>query len=125
LLDFLLVAYVSGGEINFIVEFSLEVNDGLLVTSLPAELINATELKLKNSFLWQPLQTYVTISKHFTVKANGIRFRGTVNYCNSIMQQLFYHVSELLLLASVMLLQVVKVKCKVKNMFIQVSHLSD
>jgi hypothetical protein len=125
LLDILLVAYVSGGEINFIVEFSLEVNDGLLVTSLPAELINATELKLKNSFLWQPLQTYVTISKHFTVKANGIRFRGTVNYCNSIMQQLFYHVSELLLLASVMLLQVVKVKCKVKNMFIQVSHLSD
>jgi len=125
LLDFLLVAYVSGGEINFIVEFSLEVNDGLLVTSLPAELINTTELKLKNSYLWQPLQTYVTISKHFTIKANGIRFRGTVNYCNSIMQQLFYHVSELLLLASVMLLQVVKVKCKVKNMFIQVSHLSD
>jgi hypothetical protein len=125
LLDFLLVAYVSGGEINFIVEFSLEVNDGLLVTSLPAELINTTELKLKSSYLWQPLQTYVTISKHFTVKANGIRFRGTVNYCNSIMQQLFYHVSELLLLASVMLLQVVKVKCKVKNMFIQVSHLSD
>jgi hypothetical protein len=125
LLDILLVAYVSGGEINFIVEFSLEVNDGLLVTSLPAELINTTELKLKSSYLWQPLQTYVTISKHFTVKANGIRFRGTVNYCNSIMQQLFYHVSELLLLASVMLLQVVKVKCKVKNMFIQVSHLSD
>jgi Na+-transporting NADH:ubiquinone oxidoreductase subunit NqrB len=125
LLDILLVAYVSGGEINFIVEFSLEVNDGLLVTSLPAELINTTELKLKNSYLWQPLQTYVTISKHFTVKANGIRFRGTVNYCNSIMQQLFYHVSELLLLASVMLLRVVKVKCKAKNMFIQVSYLSD
>jgi hypothetical protein len=112
LLDFLLVAYVSGGEINFIVEFSLEVNDGLLVTSLPAELINTTELKLKNSYLWQPLQTYVTISKHFTVKANGIRFRGTVNYCNSIMQQLFYNVSELLLLASVMLLQVVKVSVR-------------
>lgn len=109
MLDILLVAYVSGGEINFVVEFSLEVNDGLLVTSLPAELINTTELKLKNSYLWQPLQTYVTISKHFTVKANGIRFRGTVNDCNSIMQQLFYHVSELLLLVSVMLLRVVKV----------------
>ncbi|XP_062175751.1 protein GAMETE EXPRESSED 2-like isoform X3 [Alnus glutinosa] len=84
----------TGGEINFIVEFSLEVNDGLLVTSLPAELINTTELKLKNIYLWQPLQTYVTISKHFKVKANGIRFRATVNYCNSIMQQLFYHGGE-------------------------------
>lgn len=103
------MAYLSGGEINFVVEFSLEVNDGLLVTSLPAELINTTELKFTNSYLWQPLQTYVTISKHFMVKANGIRFRGTVNDCNSIMQQLFYHVSELLLLVIVMLLQVVKV----------------
>ena len=103
------MAYLSGGEINFVVEFSLEVNDGLLVTSLPAELINTTELKFTNSYLWQPLQTYVTISKHFMVKANGIRFRGTVNDCNSIMQQLFYHVSELLLLESVMLLQVVKI----------------
>ncbi|GMY27774.1 protein GAMETE EXPRESSED 2 isoform X1 [Fagus crenata] len=80
-----------GGDINFIVTFSVEVNDGFLVTSLPAELINTTELKLKNSYLWQPLQTYVTISKHFAVKANGIRFRGTVNDCNSILQQLFYH----------------------------------
>ncbi|KAM4116440.1 hypothetical protein ACB094_02G050100 [Castanea mollissima] len=80
-----------GGEMNFIVTFSVEVSDGFLVTSLPAELINTTELKLKNIYLWQPLQTYVTISKHFTVKANGIRFRGTVNDCNNILKQLFYH----------------------------------
>ena len=80
-------------RLAFLVTFSMEVNDGLLVTCLPAELINSTELKLKTSFQWEPLQTYVTISKHFTVKASGVRFRGTVNDCNSIMQQLFYQVS--------------------------------
>jgi hypothetical protein len=117
------MAYVSGGDINFIVTFSVEVNDGFLVTSLPAELINTTELKLKNSYLWQPLQTYVTISKHFAVKANGIRFRGTVNDCNSILQQLFYHVSELLVLGSIVLLQVVHVPGRFK--FIQFSFLLD
>ncbi|KAH9765907.1 protein GAMETE EXPRESSED 2 [Citrus sinensis] len=83
-----------GGTSRFLVTFSMEVNDGLLVTSLPAELINSTELKLKTSFQWEPLQTYVTISKHFTVKASGVRFRGTVNDCNSIMQQLFYQSGE-------------------------------
>ncbi|GAY35858.1 hypothetical protein CUMW_019000, partial [Citrus unshiu] len=64
----LTLLYVSGGTSRFLVTFSMEVNDGLLVTSLPAELINSTELKLKTSFQWEPLQTYVTISKHFTVK---------------------------------------------------------
>ena len=93
----LTLLYVSGGTSRFLVTFSMEVNDGLLVTSLPAELINSTELKLKTSFQWEPLQTYVTISKHFTVKASGVRFRGTMNDCNSIMQQLFYQVSFLAL----------------------------
>lgn len=74
----------------------MEVNDGFLVTSLPAELITTTELKLKNSYQWLPLQTYVSISKHFMVKAKGVRFHGTVNNCNSVMQQLFYHVSLVL-----------------------------
>ncbi|ESR32766.1 hypothetical protein CICLE_v10007186mg [Citrus x clementina] len=90
----LTLLYVSGGTSRFLVTFSMEVNDGLLVTCLPAELINSTELKLKTSFQWEPLQTYVTISKHFTVKASGVRFRGTVNDCNSIMQQLFYQSGE-------------------------------
>ncbi|XP_031277217.1 uncharacterized protein LOC116135641 isoform X2 [Pistacia vera] len=76
------------------VAFSMEVSDGLLLTSLPAELINETELKLKDSYLWQPLQTYVTISKHFKVQASGIRFRATVDNCNTVMQQLFYHGEE-------------------------------
>lgn len=84
--------YVSGGDINFLVTFSVEVNDGFLIASLPADLIDTTELKLKHSYMWQPLQTYVAISKHFAVKASGIRFHGSVNDCNSIMQQLFYHV---------------------------------
>ncbi|GAV64153.1 Filamin domain-containing protein [Cephalotus follicularis] len=83
-----------GGEAYFAVTFSVEVSDGFLQTSLPSELINTTELKLGNSNVWQPLQTYVTISKHFTVKANGIRFRGTINDCNMVMQQLYYHGGE-------------------------------
>ncbi|KAH9765914.1 hypothetical protein KPL70_002008 [Citrus sinensis] len=62
------------GAFNYPVTFSMEVNDGLLVTSIPAELINSTELKLKTSFQWEPLQTYVTISKHFTIKASVVRF---------------------------------------------------
>lgn len=85
-----LMECVLGGETRFLVTFSVEVSDGLLVTNLPAHLINTTELKIRNSNQWQPLQTYVTISKHFMAKANGIRFQGTVNDCNSLMQQLFY-----------------------------------
>ncbi|ONI28226.1 hypothetical protein PRUPE_1G132400 [Prunus persica] len=83
-----------GNESLFAVTFSVEVNDGFLVTSLPAALITTTELKLKNSYQWLPLQTYVSISKHFKVKAKGVRFHGTVNDCNSVMQQLFYHGGE-------------------------------
>ncbi|MED6108037.1 hypothetical protein PIB30_019814 [Stylosanthes scabra] len=83
-----------GGQDNFMLTFSMEVNDGLLVTNLPSRLINTTELKHKNSYQWQPLQTYVTISKHFMVKATGIRFQGTVNDCNGVMEQLFFHGGE-------------------------------
>ncbi|XP_010027085.2 protein GAMETE EXPRESSED 2 [Eucalyptus grandis] len=83
--------HFSGGGSLFLVEFSVEVSDGFLVTSLPAELINSTELKLRITYQWQPLQTYVTISKYFKVKAAGIRFRGRVEDCNNVMQQLFYH----------------------------------
>ncbi|KAJ9699630.1 hypothetical protein PVL29_005479 [Vitis rotundifolia] len=86
--------YVPGGESLFVVMFSVEVNSGSLVVNLPAELINTTELKLKNSYQWQTLQTFVTISKHFMVKAKGIRFRGTVNDCNYVMQQLIYQGGE-------------------------------
>lgn len=75
--------------------FSLEVDSGVISTNLPAELISTTELKLKSSYQWQPLQTFVTISKHFMVKAKGIRFRGTINECNSVMQQISYHVRAL------------------------------
>ena len=85
-------------ESHFIVTFSVEVDDGFLITSLSAELINTTELKLMNSYQWKPLQTYVAISKHFMVKANGIRFRGTINDCNLVLQQLSYHVSKLIYL---------------------------
>ncbi|XP_062104334.1 protein GAMETE EXPRESSED 2 [Humulus lupulus] len=81
----------SGYKSQFMVYFSVEVDNGFLVTSLPAELINTTELKTMNSHMWQPLQTYVSISQHFKVKANGIRFRGTVDDCNSVMKQLYYN----------------------------------
>jgi hypothetical protein len=89
--------HVLGGEAHFLATFSMEVNDGLLATNLPSHLINTTEFKHRNNYQWQPLQTYVTISKHFMVKASGIRFQGTVNDCNTVMQQLYYHVSHVLL----------------------------
>ncbi|KAL2341782.1 hypothetical protein Fmac_009722 [Flemingia macrophylla] len=83
-----------GGQAHFFVTFSMEVSDGWLVTNLPVHLSNTTELKQRVNYQWQPLQTYVTISKHFMVKAHGIRFQGLVNDCNSVMQQLFYHGGE-------------------------------
>ncbi|XVF66194.1 hypothetical protein PTKIN_Ptkin10aG0015900 [Pterospermum kingtungense] len=82
------------GESGFLVTFSVEVSDGVLIATLPAALIESTELKLKDIYQWQPLQTYVTISKHFTVKAIGIRFRASLNDCNTVMQQLAYHGGE-------------------------------
>ncbi|KAM1923418.1 hypothetical protein ACFX15_021336 [Malus domestica] len=83
-----------GNESLFTVTFSVEVNDGYLATSLPTELISTTELKLKNSYQWLPLQTYVSISKHFMVRAKGVRFHGTFNDCNAVMRQIFYHGGE-------------------------------
>ncbi|GAB2295199.1 hypothetical protein Dimus_029374 [Dionaea muscipula] len=80
-----------GEKSQFLVTCSVEVASGMLEVSLPAELINTTELKLKNSYQWQPLQTFVTISKHFMVMAKGLRFDGTISDCNSIIQQLKYH----------------------------------
>ncbi|KAH7842189.1 hypothetical protein Vadar_002493 [Vaccinium darrowii] len=83
-----------GNDSHFLVMFSLEVSSGFLSTKLPAELISTTELKLKNSPQWQALQTFVTISRHFMVKARGIRFQGSVSDCNSILEQLLYHGEE-------------------------------
>ncbi|KAG5242094.1 protein GAMETE EXPRESSED [Salix suchowensis] len=79
-----------GNESGFIVTFSVEVDKGFLVTRLAAELLKTTELKVMSSYQWQPIQTYVSISRHFMVKANGVRFRGPINECNSVMQQLSY-----------------------------------
>ncbi|OVA13441.1 Filamin/ABP280 repeat-like [Macleaya cordata] len=83
-----------GTESHFVITLSLEVNDGILITNLPAYLINTTELKLKNSYQWQPLQTFVTISKHFSVRGKGVRFRGTIEDCNNAMQELLYQGGE-------------------------------
>lgn len=83
-----------GGESFFLVTLSVEVSDGFLQTSLPAELINSTELKVKTSYQWQPLQTYVSISRHFMIKATGIRFHATISQCNSVIQNLLYHGGE-------------------------------
>lgn len=85
---------LSGGESNFLVTFSVEVTDGSLRTNLPSELINSTELKFKNIFRWQPIQTYAAISKHVNVKASGIRFRGTIKQCNDLMEHLLHHVKS-------------------------------
>ncbi|GMJ12238.1 gamete expressed 2 [Hibiscus trionum] len=83
-----------GGESGFEVAFSVEVSDGFLLATLPAALIDSTKLKLKSSYQWQPLQTYVTISKQFVVRAIGIRFRASLNDCNTVMQHLSYHGGE-------------------------------
>ncbi|XP_043719038.1 protein GAMETE EXPRESSED 2 isoform X2 [Telopea speciosissima] len=83
-----------GNESRFLVTLSMEVNAGILVTNLPIHLINTTELKLKSSNQWQPLQTFVSISRHFLVKAKGVRFRGTIKDCNNVMQQLSYQGGE-------------------------------
>ncbi|KAL1548471.1 protein GAMETE EXPRESSED 2 [Salvia divinorum] len=80
-----------GSHSRFLIVLTMEVNDGFLSTSLPAELVASTELKMKRSYQWQPLQTFVTISKHFMVRAKGIRFRGAIEECNSILQKLSYH----------------------------------
>ncbi|XP_047948674.1 protein GAMETE EXPRESSED 2 [Salvia hispanica] len=80
-----------GNHSHFLIVLTMEVSDGFLSTSLPAELVASTELKMKSSYQWQPLQTFVTISKHFMVRAKGIRFRGAIEECNSILQKLSYH----------------------------------
>ncbi|PKI46336.1 hypothetical protein CRG98_033279 [Punica granatum] len=85
------VPHFPGGDPQFLVAFSLEVSNGFIVTTLPAQLVNTTELKLKRIYQWQPLQTYVSISKHFMVQAVGVRFQGAINECNEVMQQLYYH----------------------------------
>ncbi|KAL8546414.1 hypothetical protein ACS0TY_006225 [Phlomoides rotata] len=84
----------SGNMSRFLVMLSMEVSGGLVSVSLPAELISSTEVKLKSSHQWQPLVTFVTIEKHFFVKAKGIRFRGTIDDCNNIIEQLSYHFDE-------------------------------
>ncbi|KAM3323929.1 protein GAMETE EXPRESSED 2 isoform X1 [Capsicum chacoense] len=86
--------HYPGNASRFLVMFSMEVSSGFLSTKLPANLISTTELKLRTSYQWQPLQTYVTISEHFMVKAKGIRFRGTLEDCNSVLEQLLYHGDE-------------------------------
>ncbi|XP_051127578.1 protein GAMETE EXPRESSED 2 [Andrographis paniculata] len=80
-----------GNRSSFRIMFSAEVSIGLLSTMLPAELERSTEVKLRSGYQWQPLNTFVTISKHFTVKAKGIRFYGTIDNCNGVMEQLSYH----------------------------------
>ncbi|KAG7537207.1 Immunoglobulin E-set [Arabidopsis suecica] len=88
------LVHFPGGTSHFLVTFSVEVTDGFLLTNLPSELINSTELKFKNMFQWQPIQTYAAISKHVNVKASGIRFRGTIKQCNDLMQQLLHRGGE-------------------------------
>ncbi|GER52166.1 gamete expressed 2 [Striga asiatica] len=80
-----------GNRSRFSIMLSMEVSAGLLSTSLPAELIESTEVKMKTGYQWQPLLTFVTISRHFWVKAKGIRFRGPIDESNNVLRQLSYH----------------------------------
>lgn len=93
--DAFLFYLVSDNKSHFVVTLSMEVNAGILKTFLSVELINVTEVKPENSYHWQPLQNFVTISNHFMVKGKGVRFRGTIKECNNAMQQMVYRVSLL------------------------------
>ncbi|KAG1364414.1 protein GAMETE EXPRESSED 2 [Cocos nucifera] len=84
----------SGNKSHFVFTFSLEVNDGILSTSLPVNLIDTAELMTTSSNQWEPLQTFVTISNHFVLKGKGVRFRGTLGNCNNAMQYLFYEKAD-------------------------------
>ncbi|KAJ0594638.1 putative immunoglobulin-like, Filamin family [Helianthus annuus] len=84
--------YFTGNGTRFRVMFSVEVSTGTFSAKLPAQLISTTELKLNRSKQWQPLVTFVQISKHFTVnKVQGIRFLGTINECNTLLHHLVYY----------------------------------
>ncbi|XP_076894549.1 protein GAMETE EXPRESSED 2-like [Bidens hawaiensis] len=75
--------------------FSVEVSFGTLSARLPAQLISTTEVKLKGSKQWQLLQTFVEISKHFTLnEVKGIRILGTLDECNALLHQLVYYGGE-------------------------------
>ncbi|XP_078445545.1 gamete expressed 2 [Wolffia australiana] len=75
---------------RFLFVFSVEVSEGLLICNLPAHVIGAIELKIKDSHQWQHLQTFVTISNHFTIKAKGFRFRASIEDCNNALDKLLY-----------------------------------
>nr|XP_043630504.1 protein GAMETE EXPRESSED 2 [Erigeron canadensis] len=83
--------HFSGNKTDFRVMFSVEVSSGFFSAKLPSELTSTTELKVNNSKQWQPLQSFVEISRFFTVKAKGIRFQGTINHCNGLLKQLLYY----------------------------------
>lgn len=84
------IFHYAGNRSHLLFMFSVEVNDGLLSTTLPVHLIKTTELKIKNSNQWQPLQTFVIIANQFLSKGRGIRFQGTIEDCNNAMQHLFF-----------------------------------
>ncbi|KAG0458934.1 hypothetical protein HPP92_022062 [Vanilla planifolia] len=84
------IFHYPGNRSHLKVMFSIELNDGLLSTTLPVHLIKTIELKTKSSNQWQPLQTYVTIANHFIMKGKGVRFKGTIADSNNAMQRLFY-----------------------------------
>ncbi|CAL5081535.1 unnamed protein product [Urochloa decumbens] len=79
-----------GNKSLFSVVLSLEVCEGTLSLSLPSSMIPAVEVKTEGVNQWQPLQTYVNIENHFVLKGTAIRFRGMVQECNNVMQQLHY-----------------------------------
>ncbi|XP_058067826.1 protein GAMETE EXPRESSED 2 isoform X2 [Magnolia sinica] len=84
----------TGNKSHFVVVLSMEVSAGTLKTTLPIDLINATELKLENSNQWLPLPNFVKMSNHFVIKGKGVRLRGSIKDCNDAMRQLLYRGEE-------------------------------
>lgn len=92
--------FFSGDKSEFVVRLSVEVNAGLVMTTLPAYLINTTELILESKHHWQPLLAFAAISKQVFVRGKGIRFYCTLVDCNNALQQLKFEVSVLILTCS-------------------------
>ncbi|KAL6655553.1 hypothetical protein ACP70R_006379 [Stipagrostis hirtigluma subsp. patula] len=80
-----------GNKSHLLLVLSLEVSEGTLMMTFPAATLPTAEEKAEGFNHWQPLQTYVLIANQFDTRATAIRFRGTVQDCNNLLQHLFYH----------------------------------
>eukprot|EP01018_Ginkgo_biloba_P014696 Gb_27424 [translate_table: standard] len=71
-------------------ELTLEVNVGTLEAKLLANTTTSTEVKKQDAYYWQPLRSAIISDNFFTVRGQGIRFRGTIEDCNDVFKRIDY-----------------------------------